>query len=510
MVDRKEQIVDCISSGQYHALLDISHTVNSSLDIQEILDLVLSELATVVEASASSIWLLDDDKQRLNVATATGEKSEEIKEIVLEIGEGIVGSVVKEGTSLITQDAQKEKEHAISIAEKLDFAATTMMCVPIMTRDRIIGAIQLLNKADSQPFSEENLYLTEVVANAAGIALENAHLHNFLQRENQTLRYELGTNHTQFQDIIGSSPKMRKVLELSERVAQTSSTVLLRGESGTGKEIIAQSIHNASSRAKKPFIPVNCAALPDNLLESELFGHERGAFTGATSRKEGRFELANQGTLFLDEIGDMQIGLQAKLLRVLQDQQIYRVGGTAPINCDARIISATNQDIESKIKQGSFREDLYYRLNVITIGLPTLHERIEDILRLASHFLNKYSWEMKRMKTGFSPDAVQILMTHTWPGNVRELQNAIEHAVVLGKDEEIQVEDLPLSLRKNWSKSEIPNKTLALEDAQRGFKKQYIQYMLAQNDGNRSKTAEVLDIQRTYLSRLIRELNIGE
>ena len=510
MVDIKKQIVDSISPDQYHALLDISHTVNSSLDIQEILDLVLSELATVVEANASSIWLLDDEKQRLNVAAATGEKSEEIKEIVLEIGEGIVGSVVREGNPLITQDARKEKEHAISIAEKLDFAATTMMCVPIMTRDRVIGAIQLLNKADSQPFSEGNLYLTEVVANAAGIALENAHLHDFLQRENQSLRYELGTNHTQFQDIIGSSPKMREVLELSERVAQTSSTVLLHGESGTGKEIIAQSIHNASPRAKKPFIPVNCAALPDNLLESELFGHERGAFTGATNRKEGRFELANQGTLFLDEIGDMQIGLQAKLLRVLQDQQIYRVGGTAPIDCDVRIISATNQDIESNVKQGSFREDLYYRLNVITIELPTLHERVEDIPRLASHFLNKYSWEMKRMKTGFSPDVVQILMTHTWPGNVRELQNAIEHAVVLGNDEEIQVEDLPLSLRKNWRKGEISNKTLALEDAQRGFKKQYIEYILTQNGGNRSKTAKVLDIQRTYLSRLIRELNIGQ
>ena len=464
----------------------------------------------MVEANASSIWLLDEEKKRLNVAAATGKKSEEVKEIALEIGEGIVGSVVREGKPLTTQAARKEKKHAISIAEKLDFAATTMMCVPIMTRDRVIGAIQLLNKADSQPFSEENLYLTEVVANAAGIALENAHLHDFLQRENQSLRYELGTNHTKFQDIIGTSPKMRQVLELSERVAQTNSTVLLHGESGTGKEIIAQSIHNASPRAKKPFIPVNCAALPDNLLESELFGHERGAFTGATNRKEGRFELANQGTLFLDEIGDMQIGLQAKLLRVLQDQQIYRVGGTKPIDCDVRIISATNQNIELQIKQGSFREDLYYRLNVITIELPTLHERVEDIPKLASHFLNKYSWEMNRMTAGFSPDVVQILMAHTWPGNVRELQNAIEHAVVLGKEEEVQVEDLPLSLRKNWKKGEIAEKTLALEDAQRGVKKQYIEYILAQNDGNRSKTAKVLNIQRTYLSRLIRELKIGE
>ena len=255
--------------------------------------------------------------------------------------------------------------------------------------------------------------------------------------------------------ILGVSDSMQKIYTLLLQIQEKDVITILYGESGTGKNLTAKFMHDTSKRNKKPLISVNCPAIPSELLESELFGHEKGSFTGADERKDGKFLIANGGTIFLDEIGDMQIGLQAKLLRVLQDQQIYRVGGTKPIDCDVRIISATNQDIESNITQGSFREDLYYRLNVITIELPTLHERVEDIPKLASHFLNKYSWEMKRMKTGFSPDVVQILMTHTWPGNVRELQNGIESAVVMSRGSVITAADLPPHIREDSSDSYV-------------------------------------------------------
>ena len=301
---------------------------------------------------------------------------------------------------------------------------------------------------------------------------------------------------------------MKEILERASRVAKTNSTVLIRGESGTGKELVAQSIHNASLRKNKPFVPVNCAALPSELLESELFGHEKGAFTGAIARKEGRFELANGGTLFLDEIGDMALGLQAKLLRVLQDRAFYRVGGIKRIICDVRVIAATNQDLDAKMKDGTFREDLYYRLNVITIFLPPLRERTEDIGELTQYFLTKYSLETKQRKSGLTPQVLKMLKDYSWPGNVRELENAIEHAVVLGRTDAIQREDLPLSLHEKHHEKhkEFIDYNDFLEEGQRQFKKQHLEKILGRTKGNRSQAAEILQIQRTYLSRLIKEL----
>jgi Nif-specific regulatory protein len=338
-----------------------------------------------------------------------------------------------------------------------------------------------------------------------GIAIENAWLYRNVQNEFSELRRNLGKH--VFPDIIGRSEKMRQVLALAERVAKTNSTVLLRGESGTGKELIAQAIHNASLRRDKPFIPVNCAALPAELLESEMFGHEKGAFTGAISRKEGRFELANGGTLFLDEIGDMPTELQAKLLRVLQDKAFYRVGGTKRITGDVRIVAATNQDLEANMREGKLREDIFYRLNVITIHLPPLRERPEDIEELANYFLTKYNLETHQQKKGFTPRAMELLKSYSWPGNVREFENAIEHAVVLGQsDKEIQTEDLPSSLRQDARvAAEYPD---PLEEAQKQFKKEHIEKILERTKGNRSRAAEILQIQRTYLSRLIKELEI--
>jgi Nif-specific regulatory protein len=502
-----DQIAEYLSTEECAALVDISGIINSSLpDPEEILNQSLQQLAKVLEANASSIWLINELTQRLYVASATGEKSKQVKGIDLEIGQGIAGWVVKEGKPFITDDARFEMHHARDVAKKLNFEGITMICVPMRSRDRIIGAVEALNKADRRAFNEKDLVLLSVFANLTGIALENARFYSMVQQENTVLRRELGKRRIEFQNIIGRGPKMADVFECMDLVAPTNSTVLIRGDSGTGKEMVAQSIHNASLRASKPFIAVNCAALPDALLESELFGHEKGAFTGAIARKEGRFELAHSGTLFLDEIGDMPTGLQAKVLRVLQDGEFYRVGGTHPIRCDVRIIAATNQDLDEKMKAGTFREDLYYRLNVITIFLPPLRDRVEDIPLLIEHFLTKSAAENKRKKSGFTPQALQILMNYPWPGNIRELENAIERAVVLGKTDMVEVGDLPPSLREK--KQALVDYTTSLEDAQRQFKKKHIKNILFQTEGNRSKAAKILQIQRTYLSRLIKELDI--
>ena len=502
-----DPMAEYLSKEEYLTLLEISQIITSSLDLEEILDQSLQQLAKVVEASASSIWLINESTQRLYVATATGIKRELVKTIHLDVGQGIVGQAVETGQSFITADARGEKYHAKEIADMLEYEATTLICVPMRSRDRIIGAIQALNKAASRVFNHKDMFLLSEFADLTGLALENGRLYDQIHQENSELRRKVGAHRLEFRDIITDSLVMKEVLDFAAQAATTNSTVLLLGESGTGKELVAQGIHNTSPRKNKPFVPVNCAAFPAELLESELFGHEKGAFTGAISRKEGWFEIANDGSLFLDEIGDMPTSLQAKLLRVLQDRTFNRVGGTNRITCDVRIVAATNQDLESKMKAGTFREDLYYRLNVIPIALPSLRERVEDIPILAEHFLIKYSSETKRKKSGFTPEAMQMLMNYPWPGNVRELANAIEHAVVLGKSEEIKPGDLPASLRHTREDITIDYST-SLEDAQRQFKKQHILRALRQTGGNRSQAAKRLKIQRTYLSRLIKELEI--
>ncbi|RKY04365.1 Fis family transcriptional regulator [Candidatus Poribacteria bacterium] len=492
-----------LTNDELMTLLEISQTINSTLDLEEILDHALRKAADVVEAEASSIWLVDDETGELYVASATGVREKEVRRLRLKPGKGIVGWVVKTGKPFVTSDARSEPVHARDIAEMLDYEGRQILCVPMFSKGKVVGAIEVINKSQDRPFTEKDAYHLSIFANLTGIAIENAKLYAMLQRENRELRSELGKNPT-FGDIIYRSEKMAEVIEITKRVASVNSTVLIRGESGTGKELIARAIHQASPRRDGPFIPVNCGALPETLLESELFGHEKGAFTGAIARKLGRFELADGGTIFLDEIGDMPPALQVKLLRVLQDKQFERVGGTKTIKVDVRVIAATNQNLEKLMAEGKFREDLYYRLNVITIFIPPLRERPEDIPILAEHFLRKYCLETKKKIKGFAPETMDILMSYHWPGNVRELENAIEHAVVLAKGDIITPEDLPFNLR--GVEPEI--KLMSLEEAVREFKKRHITRVLHETGGNRTKAAEILKIQRTYLSRLIKELGI--
>ena len=307
--------------------------------------------------------------------------------------------------------------------------------------------------------------------------------------------------------LIGNSQIIQDLLKTAQQAAASNATVLLRGESGTGKEILARAIHRWSDRRHRPFVTVNCVALSEDLLESELFGHEKGAYTGAHQRKQGKAELADRGTLFLDEIGDIRPSLQAKLLRLVQEQEFERVGGTRPIRVDTRFIAATNTDLEQAMKQGMFRQDLYYRLNVVSLMLPPLRKRMDDIQVLSRHFVDKYSSELKRSPKPISPAAWAILTRHAWPGNVRELENAIERAVVLSTGSSIEPQDLPVASLESVERFD------ALVDgsyhqAVLQFKRELLQSALAQAHGNQTRAAEALGLQRTYLSRLLKELGV--
>jgi len=315
--------------------------------------------------------------------------------------------------------------------------------------------------------------------------------HQWLLEENIALQQKLEERY-RFENIIAKSPRMQQVIEVIKVVAKSNATVLITGETGTGKELVARAIHSQSYRSDRPFVAVSCAALPESLLESELFGHEKGSFTGAYAQKKGKFEVANRGTLFLDEIGEMSANIQVHLLRVLEEKEFNRVGGNEPIKVDVRVISATNRDMKEAIAKGQFREDLYYRLNVVNIELPPLRERTEDIPLLAEHFLKGFAMENRKEITGFSPEATDFLLRHEWPGNVRELENAIERAVILAQNSVIDVADLS-------QRNPVPAGSNASEKDLKQVEKDHIQNVLAESGGNYTKAARILGISRMTL-----------
>jgi Nif-specific regulatory protein len=370
--------------------------------------------------------------------------------------------------------------------------------------DKPLGVIYLDISSGATQFDEAHLQLLTAIAGIAAIAFENARRFELLEKENRRLQHEVKLDH----QMLGESESMRQVYALLSRVAPTFSTVLLLGESGTGKELAARAIHLNSPRAAKPFVAINCATLTESLLESELFGHEKGAFTGAICQKPGKLELAEGGTIFLDEIGELSPAIQAKLLRALQMREFERVGGTRPIKVDVRAIAATNRDLKAAIKAGQFREDLYYRLNVVSIPMPPLRERREDIPLLATYFVAEYSKKCKRRVTGISPEARRLLCAYDWPGNVRELENAIERAVVIGQAELIVPEDLPETIFESQAPTDDP--PAGYHETVRAFKRQLISKTLQQTGGNFTKAANLLKIHANNLHRIVRDLKIRE
>lgn len=500
-----------ISEKEWNTLLEISQRVNSSLDLEVVLAQTLEMVGVIVEAEASSIWMVDEQKSELYCATATGDKAEAILHYRMPWDEGIVGWTVQNDHFYITNEASDDEHHATDIAERVGYECSTLLCVPMHSRGRVVGCIEVINKHAKAFFADKDLLQISIFANLVGLAIENANAFLQVQQENVHLRRELGDRRVEPGQVIATAPEMQQVMEMIERVAPTDSTILVRGESGTGKEVVAQSLHSQSHRASGPFVAINCGGIPESLLESELFGHEKGAYTGATSRRIGRFELACGGTLFLDEIGDMPPPLQVKLLRVLQSRTYERLGGNTVLEADVRIIAATNQDLEELVRTGGFREDLYYRLNVIALFLPPLRDRADDILPLAEFFLRETGARIHRPAKAFHPEAEALLLTHSWPGNIRELENAVEHAVVLARTPEIQVTDLPFNVQSDRATiRETIDVPASLDEAQRQFRQGHVRDALNRSGGNRTRAAEALGIQRTYLSRLIKELGIDD
>jgi two-component system, NtrC family, response regulator HydG len=376
------------------------------------------------------------------------------------------------------------------------------LAAPLLVGNEIAGVIYLESPETDPELQEPQLLLLSAIAQMASLALENAYHVEWLHSEVRRLERKLDDD-----EMAGESEKLKSLRRKIARLAPTNTTILIVGESGTGKELVARSLHRQSARAEKPFVAINCAALTESLLESELFGHEKGAFTGAIAQKQGRLERGQGGTVFLDEIGEMPVALQSKLLRVLQSREFERVGGTRSIALDIRLIAATNRNLEEAVQRGLFREDLFYRLNVVTLRMPALRERPEDILCLALHFAARMSEKCGRRIAGISPQARSMLRNHDWPGNVRELENAIEHAVALGASDTILAEDLPETLREKWAEAS-PDEAGMLQSVVNSAKRAAVTraYEISKRDHN--KAARMLGVHPNYLYRLIHNLNL--
>ncbi len=485
-------------------LKEISSWVSSVHDLNRLLDLIIETAIRVMDAKAGSLLLLDRTTEKLHFKVATGAKSDALRDYAVEKGQGIAGTVVQTGRPLLVPDVRNDERWYRDISEAIGFETRSIACVPLKRNRDILGVMQVVDKKDGTPLQEKDMALLSAYADLAATAIGNARKVAEVQKENQDLREALETKY----QIIGSSAKHRNVVTDAVKVAGSNASVLISGESGTGKELLCRLIHRESPRKNKTLVALNCAAVPETLLEDELFGHEKGAFTGAAGRKIGKFELADGGTIFLDEIGEMITGMQAKLLRVLQEGVFYRIGGNTPISVDVRVISATNRDIEEEVKTGRFREDLYYRLNVVHINIPPLRERKEDLPPLVTHFMELFRSERGGSPLNASSKAMEKIMGYDWPGNVRELRNALERAVVMGEGSGIEPEDLLISA----SKTQYPGVQvgLTLEEALNAFKKEFIVMNLDHTGGNRSRAAEIMNIQRTYLSRLISKYQLRD
>jgi DNA-binding NtrC family response regulator len=451
--------------------------------------------------SPSTRLLLVDDDPDLCEALSDRLTALGFQVTVAGTGAEALRLVREEAPAIVLLDLVLPGMDGMGVLEAIRREEPDAMVIVITAYGTIARAVEAIKKGAydfvTKPFDPKHL---EIVL---GKALER----QALRDANALLTSEIGDRYA---SIVGESPAMQAVVDVARRAAPSGATVLLLGESGTGKEVLARSIHRWSLRASRPFVVVNCVALSEELLESELFGHEKGAFTGAHQQKRGKLEVAHGGTVFLDEIGDLRASLQAKLLRVLQDQTFERVGGTRPIHADVRFIAATNRDLAQAVRQGQFRLDLFYRLHVVTVTLPPLRERPADVPALARHFLERYRREVKREVLGFAPDALACLRRHAWPGNVRELENAIERAVVLSEGPEIGVRDLPVEVRDAGDAGGLVREGArsfhaAIEEYKRGL----IASALRRTGGNRTQAARALGLQRTYLARLIRDLGLA-
>ena len=486
------------------AIMDIANHWQQARDMDTLL-LRMAEASTELLASErASIFLWDRDQKLLVGRPALGVEGGELR---IPDDRGIVGQVVQTGEPARVDADVTSEEAAIdrTVDEQLQFTTRTLLCVPLRTSDdTLIGAFEMINKREGNFTDSDEAALRELAAHAA-LALENTQQYETLLKANESITNEAAA-HVQ---LIGECPQLDALRTAVGRVADTDLSILILGENGTGKEVVSQMAHYLSQRRNAPFVAVNCAALTETLLESELFGHEKGAFTDAHDTRTGKFELASGGTLFLDEIGDMSLSGQAKLLRVLEEKVVVRVGGSMPIPTDARVIAATNQDLADMVRTKRFREDLYFRLNVVTLELPPLRDRGDDILLLAEHFLHGFCKHAGRKPPKFSAAAKRRLQSHRWPGNVRELRNMMERLAYLSSGDKVDAGDLAFILHPNNNeRPSLLDAHLGLTDATYRFQAEYIRQRIEEARGNMTEAAEALGLHRSNLYRKMKQLDM--
>ena len=478
----------------YTKLYEFSERLIHQRDLTELLDALMDAVIEITNADKGFLVLLEGDT--IDVKIARNLNRENIADAVSQLSDSIIAKVVRSRKPVIVSDAMRDDEFSAA-KSVMQLKVSSVICVPLLDRGRLLGLIYVGNDSIRDLFQQDTLRILTVFSSQASLIVANALLLNELRVDNKRLSERL--EQYRFGEIVGTSPPMQAVFRKVEKIAATDISVLITGETGTGKELIAREIHRRSPRASKSFITINCGAIPENLLESELFGHVKGSFTGAVANKQGKFQAADGGTLFLDEIGEMPIELQVKILRALQERVVYRVGDTRPETCDIRIVAATNRELEKEIAQGRFREDLYYRLNVVNVELPPLRQRGEDVLVIARYLLSRYTREYDVKVKGLSPNAAVAIRKHAWPGNIRELEIRIKKAIVLCDSSVIGPDDLGLN-------ADVLPQILTLAEAKDKFQRDYINEILALNNGNRTKTARDLGVDpRTVFRHLEKE-----
>jgi len=487
-------------------LLEIAEALSSSLDLEKSLSLILRVFADSLEMKRGTITLVEPGTNELKIEVAQGLTAKEKERGRYKIGEGITGRVVESGKAMVVQDIGEDPLFLNRTqARQGKFA---FLCVPIKVGNKVVGALSVDHLFKGNISYQEDINFLTIIAAMVGQTVKVRELaekdKQVVVAENLKLKQLLKGKY-KFGNIIYTSSLMEQTLKASMQVAETQATVLVRGESGTGKELIAAAIHYSSPRSDKPFIKVACAALPENLLESELFGYEKGAFTGAMERRLGRFELASSGTIFLDEIGDLSLATQVKLLRVLQEKEFERLGGGKSVKVDVRVICATHRNLEEMVKEGKFREDLFYRINVFPIVLPPLRERKEDIPLLASHFIHSFAKENKKEIEGINKSALEALLAYDWPGNVRELENIMERAAILCSKGLIVPKDLP----PNFAQSivNLPEEGTSLPEIVASVEKQKIDEAMKKHKTQR-KAAKALGLTERMLGYKIQKYRL--
>jgi Nif-specific regulatory protein len=539
-------------SARYKLLYDLGCGFAARIELGELLPFIIAKCRDALSADGASLLFLDRDRDEFYfpyVSGADATATTRLEAVRFPADQGFAGAALKAGHSLKIDDAQQDSRHYHSADQKTGFVTRYLIATPLISRQGPLGVIEVVNRLGQDAFTDDDVHFLEALAGSITIAIENARFYAKVREDEAKLRTQVGAlrrdlaRHDRFSEMIGMAPAMTEVFQLMEAAATSAITVLIEGETGTGKELVARGIHRASDRAEAPFLAVNCAAMPENLLESELFGHRRGAFTGALRDSPGLFRAASGGTVFLDEVGDMPLPMQAKLLRVLEEEEVVPVGESFPVKVNVRVLSATNRDLREAVKKGTFREDLFYRLAVFPIRVPPLRERREDIPVLAERFLGSAGERHHKRVKGFDEAALEQLTAFHWPGNVRELQNEIERDVALARDGEViratqlssvvragtapvtglpapvpaaatgfapddRVQQSPQGDGRRISVEETGAADASLRDARAAFEARYIARILERCAGNVSRAAKVMGVSRVQLQRKVKDYGL--